>query len=36
MHEVIDTYNKWCLRLPTAQLNRWLRKVTRLFFFIYT
>ncbi|XP_057977799.1 uncharacterized protein LOC131164544 [Malania oleifera] len=27
MHQVIETYEKWCLRLPTAQLNRWLRKV---------
>ncbi|KAK3184766.1 hypothetical protein Dsin_032052 [Dipteronia sinensis] len=27
MCQVIDTYKKWCLRLPTARLNRWLRKV---------
>ncbi|KAJ4846909.1 hypothetical protein Tsubulata_010302 [Turnera subulata] len=27
MHQVADTYKKWCLRLPTARLNRWLRKV---------
>ncbi|OMO75778.1 hypothetical protein CCACVL1_16040 [Corchorus capsularis] len=27
MHQVIDTYEKWCLRLSTARLNRWLRKV---------
>ncbi|XP_010915793.1 uncharacterized protein [Elaeis guineensis] len=27
MREVVDTYRKWCLRLPTARLNRWLRKV---------
>ncbi|GMN33268.1 hypothetical protein TIFTF001_004068 [Ficus carica] len=27
MRQVIDTYEKWCLRLPTARLNRWLRKV---------
>ncbi|TXG53551.1 hypothetical protein EZV62_018807 [Acer yangbiense] len=27
MRQVIDTYKKWCLRLPTARLNRWLRKV---------
>lgn len=27
MHQVVDTYEKWCLRLPTARLNRWLRKV---------
>ncbi|CAK9177837.1 unnamed protein product [Ilex paraguariensis] len=27
MHQVIDTYEKWCSRLPTARLNRWLRKV---------
>ncbi|KAL1831865.1 hypothetical protein ACET3Z_001516 [Daucus carota] len=27
MDQVIDTYEKWCLRLPTARLNRWLRKV---------
>ncbi|CAL9059346.1 unnamed protein product [Musa banksii] len=27
MHQVVDTYQKWCLRLPTARLNRWLRKV---------
>ncbi|KAF5731792.1 putative GTP-binding protein enga [Tripterygium wilfordii] len=27
MREVINTYEKWCLRLSTARLNRWLRKV---------
>ncbi|CAN6485028.1 unnamed protein product [Victoria cruziana] len=27
MRRVIDTYEKWCLRLPTARLNRWIRKV---------
>ncbi|XP_077239240.1 uncharacterized protein LOC143880280 isoform X1 [Tasmannia lanceolata] len=27
MRHVVDTYKKWCLRLPTARLNRWLRKV---------
>lgn len=27
MRQVIDTYEKWCCRLPTARLNRWLRKV---------
>lgn len=27
MHEVIGTYKKWCMRLSTACLNRWLRKV---------
>ncbi|KAA8536653.1 hypothetical protein F0562_029131 [Nyssa sinensis] len=27
MRQIIDTYEKWCLRLPTARLNRWLRKV---------
>ncbi|KAJ4794547.1 GTPase Der [Rhynchospora pubera] len=27
MHQVLGTYQKWCLRLPTARLNRWLRKV---------
>lgn len=27
MDQVIDTYGKWCLRLPTARLNRWLGKV---------
>ncbi|KAF8405627.1 hypothetical protein HHK36_007702 [Tetracentron sinense] len=27
MRQVIDTYEKWCLRLPTARLNRWLCKV---------
>ncbi|OMO65634.1 hypothetical protein COLO4_31096 [Corchorus olitorius] len=27
MHQVIDTYEKWCLRLSTARLNRWLGKV---------
>ncbi|KAK8633175.1 hypothetical protein V6N13_014023 [Hibiscus sabdariffa] len=28
MSQVIETYEKWCLRLSTARLNRWLRKVT--------
>lgn len=27
MRQVVDTYQKWCLRLSTASLNRWLRKV---------
>ncbi|KAL2932641.1 GTPase Der [Bienertia sinuspersici] len=27
MRQVIDTYEKWCLRLSTSRLNRWLRKV---------
>ncbi|KAI4375818.1 hypothetical protein MLD38_013642 [Melastoma candidum] len=27
MNQVIDTYEKWCSRLPTARLNRWLCKV---------
>lgn len=27
MQQVVETYEKWCLRLPTARLNRWLRKV---------
>ncbi|XP_075511123.1 uncharacterized protein LOC142546991 [Primulina tabacum] len=27
MRQVVETYEKWCLRLPTARLNRWLRKV---------
>ncbi|KAI4298891.1 hypothetical protein L6164_032404 [Bauhinia variegata] len=27
LRQIIDTYEKWCLRLPTARLNRWLRKV---------
>lgn len=27
MNEVISTYQKWCMRLSTARLNRWLRKV---------
>ncbi|KAJ0962921.1 hypothetical protein J5N97_028043 [Dioscorea zingiberensis] len=27
MRQVVDTYQKWCLRLSTARLNRWLRKV---------
>lgn len=27
MRQVVDTYEKWCLRLSTARLNRWLRKV---------
>ena len=28
MHQVIDTYEKWCSRLSTARLNRWLCKVS--------
>lgn len=27
MHQVVDTYEKWCSRLTTARLNRWLVKV---------
>ncbi|KAM3343230.1 GTPase Der [Capsicum galapagoense] len=27
MTQVVETYEKWCLRLSTARLNRWLRKV---------
>lgn len=27
MRQVVDTYEKWCRRLPTARLNRWLCKV---------
>nr|GMC80741.1 GTPase Der [Ipomoea batatas] len=27
MRQVVETYGKWCLRLPTARLNRWLLKV---------
>lgn len=27
LDQVIDTYEKWCSRLPTARLNRWLQKV---------
>ncbi|KAI3415041.1 GTP-binding protein EngA (GTPase Der) [Psidium guajava] len=27
IHQVVDTYEKWCLRLPTARLNHWLHKV---------
>ncbi|GAB4853511.1 hypothetical protein Ancab_017702 [Ancistrocladus abbreviatus] len=27
MQKVIETYEKWCLRLSTARLNRWLHKV---------
>ncbi|KAJ8556034.1 hypothetical protein K7X08_022792 [Anisodus acutangulus] len=26
MNQVVETYEKWCLRLPTARLNRWLCK----------
>ncbi|XP_043714870.1 GTPase Der [Telopea speciosissima] len=29
MHQVVSTYEKWCLRLSTACLNRWLHKVMR-------
>lgn len=28
MRHVNEIYRKWCVRLPTAKLNRWLRKVT--------
>ncbi|KAL9672060.1 hypothetical protein QQ045_028308 [Rhodiola kirilowii] len=27
MHQVVNSYEKWCLRLSTARLNRWLLKV---------
>ncbi|KAF5188564.1 Gtpase der, partial [Thalictrum thalictroides] len=27
MRQVVNAYEKWCLRLSTARLNRWLRKV---------
>ncbi|XP_047337591.1 GTPase Der [Impatiens glandulifera] len=27
MNQVIETYERWCSRLSTAHLNRWLRKV---------
>eukprot|EP00252_Welwitschia_mirabilis_P004447 TRINITY_DN14792_c0_g1_i1.p1 TRINITY_DN14792_c0_g1~~TRINITY_DN14792_c0_g1_i1.p1 ORF type:complete len:305 (+),score=62.83 TRINITY_DN14792_c0_g1_i1:142-1056(+) len=27
MRKIIETYEKWCLRLPTSKLNHWLRKV---------
>ncbi|KAL0905840.1 hypothetical protein M5K25_024280 [Dendrobium thyrsiflorum] len=27
MRQVVDAYQKWCSRLSTARLNRWLRKV---------
>ncbi|KAI5447253.1 hypothetical protein KIW84_014924 [Lathyrus oleraceus] len=27
LHQVIDTYEKWCTRLSTGRLNRWLQKV---------
>lgn len=27
MRHVNESYRKWCARLPTAKLNRWLRKV---------
>ncbi|KAJ7559946.1 hypothetical protein O6H91_04G107900 [Diphasiastrum complanatum] len=27
MNRVFESYEKWCTRLPTAQLNRWLAKV---------
>lgn len=30
MREIVETYEKWCLRLPTARLNRWVRKVSLL------
>ncbi|CAL0302468.1 unnamed protein product [Lupinus luteus] len=27
LNQVVDTYEKWCTRLPTSRLNRWLKKV---------
>lgn len=27
MREVVETYERWCMRLSTARLNRWLCKV---------
>lgn len=27
MKKIIESYDKWCSKIPTAQLNRWLRKV---------
>ncbi|RDX60766.1 der, partial [Mucuna pruriens] len=30
LNQVIDTYEKWCSRLPTARLNRWLQKAITL------
>ncbi|MQL95998.1 hypothetical protein Taro_028672 [Colocasia esculenta] len=27
LHQIVNTYENWCLRLPTARLNRWLQKV---------
>lgn len=30
MRQIVETYEKWCLRLPTARLNRWIRKVCAL------
>ncbi|KAI5426393.1 hypothetical protein KIW84_031987 [Lathyrus oleraceus] len=27
LHQVIDTYEKWCTRLSTTHLNHWLQKV---------
>lgn len=35
MNQIIDTYEKWCLRLSTARLNRWLRKVSS-FWYLFT
>ncbi|KAJ4958519.1 hypothetical protein NE237_025630 [Protea cynaroides] len=29
MRQVVSTYEKWCLRLSTSRLNRWLHKVMR-------
>ena len=31
MRHVNESYRLWCVRLPTAKLNRWLRKVCVLF-----
>lgn len=31
LRQVVDTYEKWCSRLPTARLNRWLLKVCKVF-----
>lgn len=35
MRQVIETYEKWCSRLSTARLNRWLRKVSRKYSFVF-
>jgi predicted GTPase len=29
MRHVNESYRLWCVRLPTAKLNRWLRKVCK-------